>query len=271
MMPFIRAVTLALAMWHSCSIQASGLTFRQEWTSKCHFNSRRGVLTTIPAAFMAVLLASNDRCVANSLSPPRDVDVGNGFDLFSERQLLGDVIYPSSMEGIWVCERVVAKVEGDSFQAETAFQSLGGTTKLEPGMREKFQESFILSPMIGSTAVVADRRFEMSSRKGSSNIQWNVANPNVLIHNKTTLRVVKRSVEVPNEQGFGFDELIRVDEPLVTRAVQIKRRYRRAFDEKGNRVVEGLEIMKTFRVLDGVAGTDPTSTTKSTIRMVRPS
>ena len=36
-------------------------------------------------------------------------------------------------------------------------------------------------------------------------------------------------------------------------------------------VVEGLEIVKTYRVLDGVAGIEfPTSTTKSTLRLTRP-
>ena len=37
-------------------------------------------------------------------------------------------------------------------------------------------------------------------------------------------------------------------------------------------VVEGLEIVKTFRVLDGVAGVEmPTSTAKSKLRLTRPS
>ena len=36
------------------------------------------------------------------------------------------------------------------------------------------------------------------------------------------------------------------------------------------RVVEGLEIVTTYRVLDGIAGTEyPTSTTKATIRLTR--
>ena len=84
--------------------------------------------------------------------------------------------------------------------------------------------------------------------------------------------MVKRKVEPPSDQGFGFDELYRVDDGLVTRAIQVKRRYRRNFDPDGNRVVEGLEIMKTFRVLDGVAGTEmPTSTTKSQLMLTRPS
>jgi hypothetical protein len=234
--------------------------------------NRRKVLTTIPATFLLTVPAP-EKCKAEPLSPPRDIDVGGGFDLLLERNVPGDVIYPSSMEGTWVCERVVAKVEGDSFQAEAAFRSLGGKSKLEPGVREQYQTRYIVSPILRSTAeVVADRGFEINSRNDSPEVQWDVTEPNVLVHDKIKLRVVKRSVEPPTDQGFGFDELIRVDESLVTRAVQVKRRYRRAFDEQGNRVVEGLEIMKTFRVLDGVAGTEfPTSVTKSTIRMVRPS
>jgi hypothetical protein len=90
---------------------------------------------------------------------------------------------------------------------------------------------------------------------------------------KTRLVVVDRTVELPNEQGFGFDELLRVDDEknMITRAVQVKRRYRRAFDNEGNRIVEGIELIKTFRVLDGIAGTEfPTSTVKSQLRLTRP-
>ena len=55
------------------------------------------------------------------------------------------------------------------------------------------------------------------------------------------------------------------------KAARVQRRYRRSFDSSGNRVVEGLEIVKTFRVLDGVAGLEmPTSTTKSQLRLIRP-
>ena len=57
----------------------------------------------------------------------------------------------------------------------------------------------------------------------------------------------------------------------MQRAVRVKRRYRRALDEKsGGRIVEGLEIMKTYRVLDGIAGVEmPTSTTESQIKLTR--
>jgi hypothetical protein len=205
--------------------------------------------------------------------PLRDIDVGGGFDLLSVLPLSEkDVIYPKSMEGSWICERVITRVEGDAFQAESAYRSLGSKTKLEVGGREKFETKFIRSPTYGdSGGVVLDRGYEIASRTGISDVQWTAENPDFLHFGKTELLVVKRSVEVPNERGFGFDELLRVDDLLLTRAVQVKRRYRRSFDERGNRVVEGLEIVKTFRVLDGIAGTEfPTSTIKSQIRMVRP-
>ena len=57
----------------------------------------------------------------------------------------------------------------------------------------------------------------------------------------------------------------------VSRAVRVRRRFRRAFDDVGRRVVEGLEIVTTFRVLDGLAEASlPQSTAKSTLRLARP-
>merc|ERR1711924_576694 len=88
----------------------------------------------------------------------------------------------------------------------------------------------------------------------------------------TELTVVQRSVELPSDKGWGSNELyrIRTDGGLVGRidyAVRILRRFRRANDAAtGARVVEGLEIQKTYRVLDGIAGIEfPTSTLKSTL------
>ena len=209
--------------------------------------------------------------------PPasRDVDVGGGYDLLSEKRGAAeqDAIYPKSMEGPWRCERIVARVEGDTFQAGEAFRCLGGkSSMLQEGKTEVFDTRYIVSPAIETSGVVVDRGFEISSRAKTEDVQWNVEKPNSLIFKKNVkLVVVKRSVEVPSDQGFGFDELLRVEDGTTTRAIRVKRRYRRSFDDQGNRVVEGLEIMKTFRVLDGIAGTEfPTSTIKSQIRLVRP-
>ena len=179
----------------------------------------------------------------------------------------------SLIEGRWTCERTVASVAGDKFQAGEAYRCLGGKANLlQEGSIELFETQYIDSPVIDISGVVVDRGFEISSRAKANDVQWNVEKPNVLVFdNKVKLVVVKRSVEVPSDKGFGFDELLRVEDGSTTRAVQIKRRYRRSYDDQGNRVVEGLEILKTFRVLDGIAGIEfPTSTVKSSIRLVRP-
>lgn len=231
---------------------------------------RRSLLTLSTAPFL-VLVPPVDAVTATT---DRDVDVGGGFDLLSNTRLTEkDAIYPPSMEGIWECDRTVVAVDGDTFQAEAAFRCLGGNTQsgLKVGKEESYQVRYVTSPSIGPSFVVADRGFEVTSRNKNSDIDWRVDNPNVLRHGNTKLIVVRRSVEVPNDNGFGFDELIRVDDGMVTRCVQVKRRYRRGFDDSGNRLVDGLEIFKTFRVLDGIAGIEfPTSTTKSRIRLIRP-
>ena len=226
--------------------------------------------------FAIVLPGSIKESVASTIDlqrPPRDVDVGGGFDLLSYKEPANDVMYPKSIDGRWVCERVVIKVEGDNFQAESAYRSLGGKQQqnLQPGMKERYEIRYIESPFFGNSGVVLDRGYELASRTGATDVRWDINSPNKLQYGNTKLSVVKRSVEVPNDQGFGFDELFSLVDPMVTRAIQIKRRYRRAYDEQGNRVIEGLEIMKTFRVLDGIAGTEmPTSTVKSHIKLVRP-
>eukprot|EP00980_Cylindrotheca_fusiformis_P025513 scaffold13947_cov73-Cylindrotheca_fusiformis.AAC.1 len=60
---------------------------------------------------------------SNALIPtePRSVDVGGGFDLLSsnsDKLQYRDVLYPPSMEGLWVCDRIVTQVDGDTFQAK---------------------------------------------------------------------------------------------------------------------------------------------------------
>ena len=204
---------------------------------------------------------------------PRTVDVGGGFDLLAEVRIKDkDVVYPKSMEGLWTCQRVVTQVDGDNYQAEAAWKILAAT-KLQINKPETFSTKYIRSPLIQDDYVVNDRGFEVASRAKASNVNWNVERPDFLeFDNKSQLSVVQRTVELPSDKGFGYNELYKIqDGPFTTRAVQVKRRYRRAFDGGGNRVVEGLEIVKTFRVLDGVAGTEfPTSTIKSQIRLLRP-
>ena len=95
------------------------------------------------------------------------------------------------------------------------------------------------------------------------------------------LTVVQRSVEQPSEsnKGWGSNELLRVTTSAgslfgdlsINYAARVRRRWRRGgVTPDGVRVVEGLEIVTTYRVLDGIAGTEyPTSTTKATIRLTR--
>ena len=67
-------------------------------------------------------------------------------------------------------------------------------------------------------------------------------------------------------------DCVGIGDATIDYALRVQRRFRRATSEGGARVVEGLEIVKTYRVLDGVAGVEmPTSTTKSTLRLTRPS
>ena len=88
-------------------------------------------------------------------------------------------------------------------------------------------------------------------------------------------------MEPQNNRGslVGSDELIRVTTratgPFNTKfdvvyAARVQRRWRRSTTEEGDRVVEGLEVVKTYRVLDGIADVEtPTSTVKSTLRLTR--
>lgn len=225
--------------------------------------------------------------------------IGGGFDLTNSATTKGvDVIYPSSMEGVWNCRRVVTLVEGDAGQAELAWRNLGGMGVTMMNNIESFQTSFVRPNadlnvkneyvFEGETykGVVLDRGFEMNSRSNNQyQVSWTIKSPDILTYrdgkdesNIVEVAVVQRKVELPNEKGFGYDELYRITSSAggifgsnkVQRAVRVKRRYRRDVDEDGNRIVEGLEIMKTFRVLDGIAGVEmPTSTTKSMMKLRR--
>lgn len=216
-----------------------------------------------------------------------------------------DAIYPSSMVGMWRCQRTVTSVEGDVAQAELCWRLLGGKSNNGSSLFQKkeaetFDTRFVLPPentllqnlynFDGETyrGVILDRGFELASRTTQTttkDVHWSMVDmPNTLSYNtlndnKNTvdITVVQRKVELPSERGFGFDELYRITSKDilnndVQRAVRVQRRHRRALDERGNRIVEGLEIMKTYRVLDGIAGIEmPTSTTKSILRYTRES
>ena len=264
------------------------------------------IMATSAAAAMPVA-----PCAAYTAPPgfeaPRVEGIGGGADIFAETAK-DDVYYPPSLIGIWQCERTVASVEGDAAQAEGAWRLLGGTGSFrEP---ESFLLRYIAQPgasfgpdgkMIGDASlqsiqgtdgrkyfgVILDRAFEINSRVHGATVTWDARTPNALSYARSSggrgsaadLRVIRRTVELPSDKGWGLNELYRVTTSTdafggkfsIDYAVRIQRRFRRGTLTSGERVVEGLEVMKTFRVLDGVAGVEmPTSTTKSTMRLMRP-
>ena len=235
------------------------------------------VLTTNPSLASAVAIEGR----GGATSPIEEI--GGGLDvreISPKMRAATDVLYPPSIQGIWETQRMVTNAEGNIEQAKIVWSLLAGG-KDPNGFRqaERFQSKFLLSEQQG-TACILDRGFEMSSRSMgvASNIEWDSV---ILSYVKqpqqgskqTELAVVDRKLESPSDEGFGFNELVRITSPgSLPRVARVKRRYRRAFDpESGDRVIEGLEIVRTYRVLDGVAGIEmPTSTTKSQIRMKRP-
>lgn len=86
------------------------------------------------------------------------------------------------------------------------------------------------------------------------------------------LSTLQRKIEL-SEIGFGSDELIKLTTTSfgagIDRVCRIKTRYKRGYDElTGKRIVDGIEIVTTYRVLDGVAGIEmPTSTCNSRLRL----
>lgn len=225
---------------------------------------------------------------------PRVEGIGGGADLLSSKPAVADVTFPPSMIGPWQCQRSLLSVEGDAGQAEGAWRALGGTgNNFAKGSVETYAARFLPSPSgvltDGGVGVVADRGFEMRSRAGAAtNATWDASLPDRLVCVRSTglnaggateLVVVERRVELPSDRGFGSNELVRVTsaagglfgDSQLMRACRVQRRFRRAYNEAGERVVEGLEIVKTYRVLDGIAGVElPTSTTKSKLTLTRP-
>uniref|UniRef100_A0A7S4M4J1 DUF6816 domain-containing protein n=1 Tax=Odontella aurita TaxID=265563 RepID=A0A7S4M4J1_9STRA len=237
---------------------------------------------------------------------PRVEGIGGGFDVQSpppSAVASPDVIYPASLLGSWSVARTRTATEGDLGQAGVAWRLMGGgdDRKFAEGLDEKYDVRYVEAPPSSGAGaeyvfegkkmrgVVLDRGDELSSRKSakfSSDVRWDVNNPNFLRYvdgfgEPVELAVVQRRVEPPSsEAGFGSDELVRITASPggllksaagpVVRAARVRRRFRRGFDADGNRIVEGLEIVTTYRVLDGIAGVEmPTSTTKSRLRMTR--
>jgi hypothetical protein len=228
--------------------------------------------------------------------------IGGGFDILTPNPsnfASLDVYYPSSMTNTqWRMQRVVTSVEGDAGQAATVWTLLGGSNG-ERAINEKLTEVynvyFVAPPQYdvddalyqydGKTvrAAVLDRASTLASRLGveSDNVHWAMDShePQQITsytRNKkdaaVELSTLQRKIEL-SEIGFGSDELIKLTTCSfgagIDRVCRIKTRYKRGYDElTGKRIVDGIEIVTTYRVLDGVAGIEmPTSTCKSRLRL----
>ena len=219
---------------------------------------------------------------------PRIEGIGGGADVLTQKPSVADVAYPPSLLGYWRVERQVVSVEGDAGQAQGAWLDLGGGADFRA--TEVFYTRFVPSPKLDG-ALVADRGFEIDSRLAGATVGWQAAAPDALSYVRrvggsaqiqgepTELAVVERSSDL-SDAGFGFNELVRVSSAAgglfggaqLVKAARVKRKFRRAYADDGtSRQIEGLEIMTTYRCLDGVCGVEmPTSTTKSTLRLTRP-
>ena len=209
--------------------------------------------------------------------------IGGGFDLMQTQLEKGvDVIYPASIAGTWKCNRVVVAIEGDAGQAELAWRNLGGINidnKPVKGLMESYIQTFTIPPsnwnikneymFEGETykGAILDRGLDISSRRSRGgdaayNVSWDIDTQTLKYENnnksslaqQVQISTLQRKVEYPSVNGFGFDELYKItssagglflgDNNNIQRAVRVKRRYRRALDDNGNRIVDGLEIMK---------------------------
>ena len=293
----VAAVTL-LSVALACNALSASLPRRS-------FIKNAGVTIATIATCSPASAAPLPLQTASSGTSPTTVrveEVGGGFDLLSPPSSAiksSDIFYPSSMtETRWKVQRAITSVEGDSNQALVAWRSLGGGEEraFKDKLTEAYETKFLVAPDTikgadyvyeGKTvrSAILDRYFEVSHRIGGDTVaNWDPTSdaPNTFMYNRNDdeveLVVVQRKIEPPSETGFGSDELVRIKSSAggafkslsVYRAARVRRRWRRGFDETtGKRVVDGLEIVTTYRVLDGVAGTEmPTSTAKSRIRMV---
>lgn len=269
-----------------------------------HIASRRALLTNLAVLHPLPAFAASSQIIAPGFEASRVEGIGGGADMLSEKPpKIADVLYPPSMNGTWECKRIVTSVEGDAFQAEGAWRLLGGygsDIKAPEAYRMRYIEQPPDRPdgtrspgqsLVGLDGrnyfgVVLDRGFEMDQRVHGATVQWDARTPNALEYARAeggrggaaAVRVVQRSVEPPDDKGWGSNELLRITttanvlgQPTdIIYAARVQRRFRRALTPEGERLVEGLEILKTYRVLDGIAGVEyPTSTTKSLIRMTR--
>ena len=204
--------------------------------------------------------------------------IGGGLDLLSPKPLsYSEVFYPNSMINTkWKVQRVITSVEGDLGQAALAWQLLGGSSDeraFTSKLTEAYESTFISPPTtLGDAkyeyegkilqAAILDRGSELSSRTGVANdtIQWDVKINSISYarnkDDKVNLTIVRRNDELPTDQGFGFDEICRIESSAggifsgtnVYRAARVKRRYRRGFDETTRqRILDAIEVVSIGR------------------------
>ena len=276
---------------------------------KCYSPSRREILSSAVVVSSVVCCPSTTtiaQAATSSLPLPlqtssglvRVEGIGGGLDLLTPQPLSSsDVFYPSSMidNTKWKVQRVVTSVEGDLGQAALSWQLLGGGSELAftSKLTEVYDASFVAAPNTMDDAnyeydgkmlhaAILDRRGELSSRTGIANdaIQWDAKGSSISYtrnnNDAVSLTVVRRKIEPPSEEGFGSDEIYRIESSAggifsgtnLYRAARVRRRFRRGFDEgSGKRILDAIEVVTTHRVLDGIAGIElPTSTCKSRLR-----
>eukprot|EP00581_Thalassiosira_minuscula_P001113 CAMPEP_0183736946 /NCGR_PEP_ID=MMETSP0737-20130205/50655_1 /TAXON_ID=385413 /ORGANISM="Thalassiosira miniscula, Strain CCMP1093" /LENGTH=183 /DNA_ID=CAMNT_0025971095 /DNA_START=8 /DNA_END=555 /DNA_ORIENTATION=+ len=178
----------------------------------------------------------------------------------------------------WRVQRVVTSVEGDLGQAALAWKLLGGSSDeraFTSKLTEVYNSQFIGAPETMKDALyqydgkmlraaILDRGYEVSSRTGvpGDQVKWENDNIDYARSNnnddKVNLTIVQRKIEPVSENGFGSDEVYRIQSSAggifaganVYRAARVRRRYRRGFDEgSGKRILDCIEIVTTHRVL----------------------
>ena len=247
---------------------------------------RRLLLETSTLALSPLIINPLSAVAAPSTTSNHVVEgFGGGFDIQGSQLPIGtsDVLFPPSLEGAWLCQRKVTLAEGDLFQAQQVWNAFSGTTTAD--LRKQPYESYLVqfTPTSDGKYTCLDRGMEVESRsqKQARDVHWDASRNNLAYSSgpqqaAVEWTVVDRKADLPSDEGFGgSNELFRISTgsglSATTRAARVQRRFRRAYDDQGNRVVEGLEIVKTYRVLDGIAGVEmPTATVKSQLRLVRP-
>jgi hypothetical protein len=204
-------------------------------------------------------------------------------DVLTQNLKSADVCYPQFFKGYWETTRKITLVEGDSSMAEAAWRGLGGTAEFK-ALTEQFRTRFVETP----TGVILDRGYEMANRLTSKNpgvgskVVWDASHPDVLEFSQSWSKLVSsdaRHVRIQVWQrrveqlpvGLGLQELVIITNnqgpTKFESAARIQRRFRLAVDDQSN--LDGIEIVKTFRLLDGVISDLPTSTTKTRLRLER--